>query len=73
MGLLRPDAAIHQLIQVGGYAPPQQAGGYSQYPAHGYENQPVPQIAAVSALYFGGLQYAYVNDPMVELGMSTLN
>ena len=59
--------------------PPQQPGGYpsspggyapNPYQAQGYANQPVPQVA-VQPVYFAGIQFVYVADPMQELNIST--
>jgi len=63
----------NQPMLQGGYPQPLAVGGYnpSPYQAQGYVNQPVPQVAAVPPPRFGGIQYVYVPDPMVELGMST--
>ena len=64
-----------QPVAPGGYVPPQPqaVGGYNATPlqGQGYANQPVPQVAAVPAPVFGGIQYVYVADPMIELAMST--
>ena len=54
----------------GGY--PSSPGGYAPnpYQAQGYANQPVPQVA-VQPVYFAGIQFVYVADPMQELNIST--
>ena len=62
------------------YQPPIPPGGYPQPVVVGYNstqvppqypNPPVPQVALPPQPYFGGIQYVYVQDPMVELGNST--
>ena len=54
----------------GGY--PNAPGGYgaNPYQAQGYANQPVPQVA-VQPVFFQGIQFVYVADPMQELNIST--
>ena len=59
-----------QPMAVGGY--PTAPGGYgaSPYTQPGYVNQPIPPVA-VPVVNFAGITYAYVEDPMVELAVST--
>ena len=54
----------------GGY--PNAPGGYgaNPYQGQGYANQPMPQVA-VQPVFFGGIQFVYVQDPMQELNIST--
>ena len=54
----------------GGY--PNAPGGYgaNPYQGQGYANQPVPQVA-VQPVFFQGIQFVYVADPMQELNIST--
>ena len=63
----------NQPMSQGGYPQPLAVGWYnpSPYQAQGYVNQSVCKVAAVPPPQFEGIQYVYVPDPMVELGMST--